>query len=130
MRWATCANCWRTIAPSSTVWRNVSLKRKSLKVKRSNPSSATAAAPAPWLQDKPQPASGFLFEKRRAWIMGVLNVPPDSFYAGARSPALPDALAHAENLIQEGADLLDIGGESTRPGADEIPLAEELERVL
>jgi dihydropteroate synthase len=99
-------------------------------VKRSNPSSATVPAPAQWPQGKRPPEFRFLFEKRRAWIMGVLNATPDSFYAGARSPALPNALTHAEILIQEGADLLDIGGESTRPGAVEVPLAEELERVL
>lgn len=62
--------------------------------------------------------------------MGVLNVTPDSFYAGGRAPTLEQALAQAERAITEGADVLDIGGESSRPGADEVREAEELARVL
>src|SRR5262249_11292569 len=72
----------------------------------------------------------FVFQNRHAWIMGVLNVTPDSFYAGARTPDLSQALKNAETLIEEGADLLDIGGQSTRPGADDVSLEDELKRVL
>ena len=63
-------------------------------------------------------------------VMGILNVTPDSFSDGGRFDRLDDALRHAERLIGEGADILDIGGESTRPGA--LPVAEDLEltRVL
>ncbi len=62
--------------------------------------------------------------------MGILNVTPDSFSDGGRHAAVDAALAHAARLVDEGADLIDIGGESTRPGAEPVPLAEELARVL
>jgi dihydropteroate synthase len=62
--------------------------------------------------------------------MGILNVTPDSFYDGARHDGLDAALAHARRLIAEGADLIDVGGESTRPGARPVRLDEELARVL
>src|SRR4051812_20393334 len=70
------------------------------------------------------------FLKGRVWIMGVLNVTPDSFYPASRMPHVLTALSHADTMIQEGADLLDIGGESTRPGAAPVSLPVELERVL
>jgi dihydropteroate synthase len=63
-------------------------------------------------------------------VMGVVNVTPDSFSDGGRFAALPAALAHARALVAAGADILDIGGESTRPGAEAVPEAEELARVL
>ena len=66
----------------------------------------------------------------RAVVMGVLNVTPDSFSDGGRYQAPEAALAHAEALLAAGADLLDVGGESTRPGADEVSGEEELARVL
>lgn len=62
--------------------------------------------------------------------MGVLNVTPDSFYAGTRFTSPVEAHARANRMMEEGADLLDIGGESTRPGAQEVPINEELHRVL
>jgi len=62
--------------------------------------------------------------------MGIINVTPDSFSDGGRFLAADAALAHARRLIAEGADILDIGGESTRPGATAVPEAEELARVL
>lgn len=61
---------------------------------------------------------------------GILNVTPDSFYDGGRHHSFRAGIAHAEMLIGEGADVIDIGGESTRPGADEIGTEEELKRVL
>ncbi|MFK8252278.1 dihydropteroate synthase [Ancylobacter terrae] len=66
----------------------------------------------------------------RTLIMGILNVTPDSFSDGGRSAALADAVANARRLVGEGADILDIGGESTRPGHVTVPLEEELARVL
>jgi dihydropteroate synthase len=66
----------------------------------------------------------------RPLIMGVVNVTPDSFSDGGQHAKRESALAHALRLIDEGADLLDIGGESTRPGADEVPLDIEIERVI
>src|SRR4051812_7258717 len=62
--------------------------------------------------------------------MGVVNVTPDSFSDGGRFAVLPAALAHARRLIAAGADILDIGGESTRPGAEPVAEAEELDRVI
>lgn len=62
--------------------------------------------------------------------MGILNVTPDSFSDGGRYVARDAALAQAERMLAEGADILDIGGESTRPGAPPVPLNEELERVI
>jgi len=63
-------------------------------------------------------------------IMGILNATPDSFADGDSFFAFDAALAQADKLIAEGADILDIGGESTRPGSDPVPLDEELRRVM
>ena len=66
----------------------------------------------------------------RPLIMGILNVTPDSFYSNSRQMALDDALRQGVRLAAEGADLIDIGGESTRPGAEAVGLETELERVV
>ena len=66
----------------------------------------------------------------RPRIMGVLNVTPDSFSDGGRHAAPPAALARARALAEAGADILDIGGESTRPGAEPVPPDEEIARVV
>lgn len=63
-------------------------------------------------------------------IMGILNVTPDSFSDGGRFVDPVAALAHAETMLQEGADIIDVGGESTRPGADPVSIQEESDRVL
>ncbi|MBI5000299.1 MAG: dihydropteroate synthase [Euryarchaeota archaeon] len=63
-------------------------------------------------------------------IMGVVNATPDSFYDGGRHGGAKDAIAHARKLISDGADVIDIGGESTRPGARPVPLKEELKRAI
>jgi dihydropteroate synthase len=67
---------------------------------------------------------------RRVLVMGILNVTPDSFSDGGRFEALPAALAQAERMASEGADIIDIGGESTRPGYAAISAEEEQARVL
>jgi dihydropteroate synthase len=72
----------------------------------------------------------FALELNRPLIMGVVNVTPDSFSDGGRFLEADAATAHALELARQGADLLDIGGESTRPGARPVPAAQELERVL
>lgn len=72
----------------------------------------------------------FRFPLDRPLIMGVINVTPDSFSDGNHYLRTDAALAHARRLIDEGADLLDIGGESTRPGAAPVALDEERRRVL
>nr|WP_296748811.1 dihydropteroate synthase [Thioalkalivibrio sp.] len=66
----------------------------------------------------------------RPLIMGVLNVTPDSFSDGGRFAGRESAIAHACRLVADGADIIDVGGESTRPGAEPVPLDEELERVI
>ena len=66
----------------------------------------------------------------RPAVMGVLNVTPDSFSDGGRYLAPARAVARAERLVAEGADLVDVGGESTRPGSDPVPEEEELDRVM
>lgn len=63
-------------------------------------------------------------------IMGIVNVTPDSFSDGGLLPTATAAVEHAMRLVDEGADILDIGGESTRPGAQPVSAAEELERVI
>ncbi|MFY7869995.1 MAG: dihydropteroate synthase, partial [Exiguobacterium sp.] len=63
-------------------------------------------------------------------IMGILNVTPDSFSDGGRYTAIEEAVRHAKQLVQEGADAIDIGGESTRPGAVLVSEEEEIERVV
>ncbi|AVR99167.1 dihydropteroate synthase [Pseudoduganella armeniaca] len=62
--------------------------------------------------------------------MGILNVTPDSFSDGGQFAALDFAISHAEQMIRDGVDIIDVGGESTRPGAPAVPLEEELRRVL
>lgn len=66
----------------------------------------------------------------RCLVMGVVNVTPDSFSDGGRWFERDEAVAHGLRLVAQGADLVDVGGESTRPGAPRIPAAEELRRVL
>jgi dihydropteroate synthase len=66
----------------------------------------------------------------RSLVMGILNVTPDSFSDGGKFAALEFALSHAEQMIRDGVDIIDVGGESTRPGAPVVPLEEELRRVL
>ncbi|WP_313652886.1 dihydropteroate synthase [Pantoea sp.] len=63
-------------------------------------------------------------------VMGILNVTPDSFSDGGRHNALVDALTHTNEMVNAGATIIDVGGESTRPGADEVSEEEELERVI
>jgi dihydropteroate synthase len=67
---------------------------------------------------------------RQPLVMGIVNVTPDSFSDGGRWATLAAAVAHGLELVRHGADLLDIGGESTRPGASPVPLDEELRRVV
>src|SRR6266702_558465 len=66
----------------------------------------------------------------RIVVMGVLNVTPDSFSDGGRYPSVDAAVAHAVEMRASGADLIDVGGESTRPGAQRVDAAEEIRRVL
>ncbi|CCD29483.1 Dihydropteroate synthase (DHPS) (Dihydropteroate pyrophosphorylase) [Candidatus Glomeribacter gigasporarum BEG34] len=66
----------------------------------------------------------------RPLVMGILNLTPDSFFDGARYPTLEAACMRAQRMVEEGADLIDIGGESTRPGAIPVSAPEEIGRVI
>jgi dihydropteroate synthase len=66
----------------------------------------------------------------RPRVVGILNLTPDSFSDGGIHASVDDAVAHGVRMVEEGADMLDVGGESTRPGADEVSVEEELRRVL
>lgn len=66
----------------------------------------------------------------RTLIMGILNVTPDSFSDGGRFFSVDDAVVQAEKMISEGADIIDVGGESTRPGGEPISVEEEIKRVV
>lgn len=72
----------------------------------------------------------FKLDMSRTLVMGIVNITPDSFYDGGHHSQRDAALVHAHQMIQEGADLLDIGGESTRPGALSISAQEELDRIM
>jgi len=72
----------------------------------------------------------FALDFKRPLIMGILNVTPDSFSDGGRFLDLNSALRHAEQMIDEGADIIDIGGESTRPFSDPVSAQEEMQRVV
>ena len=63
-------------------------------------------------------------------VMGIVNLTPDSFSDGGAHSGRSAGLAHCERLVAEGADILDLGGESTRPGAPDVGVAEELDRVM
>lgn len=71
-----------------------------------------------------------LFNFKPPLIMGVLNVTPNSFFEGSRNPLLADAISHANKMIEEGADIIDIGGISTRPNADLLTGEEEIKRII
>lgn len=72
----------------------------------------------------------FAIDLSRPRVMGIVNVTPDSFSDGGDHASAAAAIAHCERLVANGADMLDIGGESTRPGSPPLPLDEELARVL
>lgn len=74
--------------------------------------------------------SRFEIDLTQPRVMGIVNVTPDSFSDGGQHADAKSAMAHCEQLLTEGADILDIGGESSRPGAMPLPLDEELRRVL
>ncbi|MBW8823296.1 MAG: dihydropteroate synthase [Xanthomonadales bacterium] len=74
--------------------------------------------------------AGRILKLDRARVMGIVNVTPDSFSDGGRHDTVDGAIAHGLKLAEEGADILDIGGESTRPGAEDVSAEEELRRVI
>jgi len=86
--------------------------------------AARTLAPAAWR------VRHLSLDLRRPRVVGILNVTPDSFYDGGRHDRTPDALTRALAMLDEGADAIDVGGESTRPGARPVSAAEEISRVL
>ena len=91
----------------------------------------------------PDPTTSFVAPSATRWdvagrvleladpvVMGVINLTPDSFSDGGRHPSLASALGHAERMLEDGASILDVGGESTRPGAEEVAASVQCERVL
>lgn len=74
--------------------------------------------------------AGRLLDLSSPQVMGVINVTPDSFSDGGKHLALDAALERAERMVEEGVAIFDVGGESTRPGADDVPAEQELERVI
>ena len=72
----------------------------------------------------------FEFDERMPVIMGILNVTPDSFSDGGTHGSCDEAVGHALRMVEEGAHIIDVGGESTRPGSDEVAIDEELARVV
>src|SRR5688500_19402869 len=73
---------------------------------------------------------GRLIELIRPMVMGIINVTPDSFFEKSRASDDTGILKIAEKMLTEGAAMIDIGGQSTRPGCDRIPSSEELKRVI
>jgi len=73
---------------------------------------------------------GQVLKLEQPLVMGIVNVTPDSFSDGGMFYSPDDAVKHAKKLIDDGADIIDVGGESTRPGSDAVPLDEETERVI
>ncbi|WP_225333645.1 dihydropteroate synthase [Halomicrobium urmianum] len=78
---------------------------------------------------QPDASRGYPWEDGTA-VMGILNVTPDSFHDGGRYDAREDAVDRAEEMVAAGAAIIDVGGESTRPGADPVPVEEEIDRVV
>ncbi|MEZ2390882.1 dihydropteroate synthase [bacterium RCC_150] len=94
------------------------------------PGTGPATSPLPILR-KPRPAARFAdLPADRTLVMGILNVTPDSFSDGGKHPTADTAIAHGLRMLYAGADIIDVGGESTRPGADSVSPEEEQRRVL
>jgi len=109
---------WRTTVPAFEAWAAAE-----------GPRAAALAQQALDRLAAPRPAfAGLALD--RPHVMGIVNVTPDSFHDGGRHDSTEGAVAHARRLIDAGADLLDIGGESTRPGSAPVPVEVECARVL
>lgn len=74
--------------------------------------------------------NGRLLVAERPLVMGVINITPDSFYEGSRFSGVDAVLAQSEKMIREGADIIDIGGQSTRPGSEPVSAEDELQRII
>lgn len=83
-----------------------------------------------FLQHTTLNCKGKLVSVARPLVMGILNITPDSFYDGGRYKSADEALARASQMIEEGADIIDLGGVSTRPGAGEVSTDQEIDRIV
>jgi dihydropteroate synthase len=92
--------------------------------------SRPRAAPPRRPYSIPLPRGAALTLSARTLLMGIVNATPDSFSDGGTHADAPSAAAHGRRLAEDGADILDVGGESTRPGAAEVPAAEQIRRVV
>ncbi len=81
------------------------------------------------MEDKTINASGYLMSLKHPMVMGIINVTPDSFYAGSRVSSADEVVDKADAMLREGADMLDLGAQSTRPGAQIISEKDEWERL-
>lgn len=72
---------------------------------------------------------GTLIDLERPMVMGIVNATPDSFYSGSRTPDMSDIIERSRRLLEEGADCLDVGGYSSRPGCEDVPYEEEWRRL-
>ncbi len=106
----------REQAGFGTVARGIKAQVEQAAGAEANKDSASAAEPYPWTTGTA--------------VMGILNVTPDSFHDGGEYTALEAAVTRAEEMVEAGADVIDIGGESTRPGADPVGVEAEIERVV
>src|SRR5664280_665192 len=91
---------------------------------------ATTSRPAPAAAPADHPVLPALLSRPYPAVMGVLNVTPDSFSDGGQFVAIERAVEHAREMARAGADIIDVGGESTRPGAAPVTAEEELRRVV
>lgn len=94
------------------------------------PGTGPATSPLPVIRPVRNPRTVHDLPTDRAVVMGILNVTPDSFSDGGRYASTDDAIGHGLRMHYGGADIIDVGGESTRPNAGEVPVEEELARVL
>ncbi len=94
------------------------------------PGTGPNTFPIPVIRKRPVRAAWAELPQDRTLVMGILNVTADSFSDGGRYLNVDDAINHGLELVRAGADIIDVGGESTRPGADFVPQEEELARVL
>ena len=94
------------------------------------PGTGPATSPLPVIRPVRVPRTFEALPADRTVVMGILNVTPDSFSDGGKYSSTDDAIAHGLRMHYAGADIIDVGGESTRPGAAAVPVEEELQRVL
>lgn len=115
------------LAGSRTVWWDAAMAHAPGQPTEERPASELSARVRERLSRRRPDLCGVSLDRPR--VMGILNVTPDSFSDGGDLPSVPQAVARAAAMVEAGADFLDIGGESTRPGAEEVPAEAEIART-